>query len=85
MSAATTIHGHWPAGQAGTPTNGTTRQPQSARRSGLEEGDLERLGGQRLVAHQDDVDGIAERRAEDRGAAEQRVAAEVGPRLAERR
>ncbi len=36
------------------------------------------FGGQRLAAHEDDVDRIAERRGEDRDAADQRVAAEVG-------
>ena len=59
------------------------REPQHEHRQRLEEIDLERLRGERLVPHQDDVDRIAERRAEDRGAAEQHIRPELGPRLAE--
>ena len=41
------------------PTNGIAQQPQSHHRQRLEEVDLERLRGERLMAHQDDIHGIA--------------------------
>ena len=49
----------------------------------LEEADFDRAGNLRLAPHQDDVDGVANRRCQDGQAADQRFPAKVGARLAE--